>query len=177
MDLCLFVDFLFVFVVYSFEYEHVSAITTIMWTVERTDEPPFLWLHECVAIAISVRKTFIERNPELSSHVNLCVQGQSRRVQVEVRSVPDSGTMPLITASILSVTIGDVKIRQMRPSKGSESQWVRRESYQLLILVTKLLEECFLIEQPWSLPFMPALCVWWICVPATFPQTPSLLLK
>ncbi|XP_041815196.1 kinesin-like protein KIF13B isoform X2 [Chelmon rostratus] len=60
-------------------------------------------------------------------------QGQSRRVQVEVRSVPDSGTMPLITASILSVTIGDVKIRQMRPSKGSESQWggdEEMDSYQ-----------------------------------------------
>lgn len=50
-------------------------------------------------------------------------QGQSRRVQVEVRSVPDSGTMPLIVASILSVSIGDVKVRQNRLSKG-ESQWV-----------------------------------------------------
>uniref|UniRef100_A0A8D3DI11 Kinesin family member 13Bb n=1 Tax=Scophthalmus maximus TaxID=52904 RepID=A0A8D3DI11_SCOMX len=49
-------------------------------------------------------------------------QGQSRRVQVEVRSLPDSGTMPLITASILSVSIGDVKVRQTRLSRGSESQ-------------------------------------------------------
>uniref|UniRef100_A0A8C4DBI8 Kinesin-like protein KIF13B n=1 Tax=Dicentrarchus labrax TaxID=13489 RepID=A0A8C4DBI8_DICLA len=60
-------------------------------------------------------------------------QGQSRRVQVEVRSVPDSGTMPLITTSILSVSIGDVKVRQTRPSKGSESQWAEDEdmdSYQ-----------------------------------------------
>ncbi|KAM9339439.1 kinesin-like protein KIF13B [Symphorus nematophorus] len=60
-------------------------------------------------------------------------QGQSRRVQVEVRSVPDSGTMPLIAASILSVSIGDVKIRQTRPSRGSESQWGEDEemdSYQ-----------------------------------------------
>ncbi|KAM8831655.1 kinesin-like protein KIF13B isoform 2-T2 [Spinachia spinachia] len=47
-------------------------------------------------------------------------QGQSRRVQVEVRSVPDSGTMPLVASSILSVSIGDVKVRQV--SKGSESQ-------------------------------------------------------
>uniref|UniRef100_H3C890 Kinesin family member 13Bb n=1 Tax=Tetraodon nigroviridis TaxID=99883 RepID=H3C890_TETNG len=44
-------------------------------------------------------------------------QGQSRRVQVEVRSVPDSGTLPLIAASILSVSIGDVKVRQARPPK------------------------------------------------------------
>ncbi|XP_062293668.1 kinesin-like protein KIF13B isoform X1 [Scomber scombrus] len=60
-------------------------------------------------------------------------QGQSRRVQVEVRSVADSGTMPLITASILSVSIGDVKVQQARLSKGSESQWGADEdmdSYQ-----------------------------------------------
>uniref|UniRef100_A0A3B4TYT3 Kinesin family member 13B n=1 Tax=Seriola dumerili TaxID=41447 RepID=A0A3B4TYT3_SERDU len=60
-------------------------------------------------------------------------QGQSRRVQVEVRSVPDSGTMPLITASILSVSIGDVKVRQMRLSRSSESQWggdEEMDSYQ-----------------------------------------------
>ncbi|KAM7395801.1 hypothetical protein PAMA_007203 [Pampus argenteus] len=60
-------------------------------------------------------------------------QGQSRRVQVEVRSVPDSGTMPLITASILSVSIGNVVVRQTRPSKVSESQWGADEdmdSYQ-----------------------------------------------
>nr|XP_046229125.1 kinesin-like protein KIF13B isoform X3 [Scatophagus argus] len=60
-------------------------------------------------------------------------QGQSRRVQVEVRSVPDSGTMPLIAASILSVSIGDIKVRQMRPFKGSESQWggdEEMDSYQ-----------------------------------------------
>uniref|UniRef100_A0A3Q3L9T8 Kinesin-like protein KIF13B n=1 Tax=Mastacembelus armatus TaxID=205130 RepID=A0A3Q3L9T8_9TELE len=39
-------------------------------------------------------------------------QGQSRRIQVEVRSVPDSGTMPLIAASILFVSIGNVKVQQ-----------------------------------------------------------------
>ncbi|XP_061610629.1 kinesin-like protein KIF13B isoform X2 [Phyllopteryx taeniolatus] len=38
-------------------------------------------------------------------------QGQSRRVQVELHSVPDSGTMPLISSSILSVSIGDVKVQ------------------------------------------------------------------
>uniref|UniRef100_A0A672P4I1 Kinesin-like protein KIF13B n=1 Tax=Sinocyclocheilus grahami TaxID=75366 RepID=A0A672P4I1_SINGR len=35
-------------------------------------------------------------------------QGQSRRVQVEVRSVQDSGTMPLICESVLNVSIGNV---------------------------------------------------------------------
>ncbi|KAM4633657.1 kinesin-like protein KIF13B isoform 2-T2 [Polymixia lowei] len=60
-------------------------------------------------------------------------QGQSRRVQVEVRSVQDSGTMPLITVSILSVSIGDIKVQQAHPSRGSQSQWSGDEdmdSYQ-----------------------------------------------
>ncbi|XP_033504717.2 kinesin-like protein KIF13B isoform X1 [Epinephelus lanceolatus] len=60
-------------------------------------------------------------------------QGQSRRVKVEVRPVPDSGTMPLITASILSVSIGDVKIQRTHLSKGSEPQWggdEEMDSYQ-----------------------------------------------
>uniref|UniRef100_A0AAZ3Q596 Kinesin-like protein KIF13B n=1 Tax=Oncorhynchus tshawytscha TaxID=74940 RepID=A0AAZ3Q596_ONCTS len=43
-------------------------------------------------------------------------QGQSRRVQVEVRSVQDSGTMPLIATKILSVSIGNVEVRQAHPS-------------------------------------------------------------
>uniref|UniRef100_A0A672HQC6 Kinesin family member 13Bb n=1 Tax=Salarias fasciatus TaxID=181472 RepID=A0A672HQC6_SALFA len=53
------------------------------------------------------------------------LQGQSHRVQVEIRPVPDSGTMPLIAASILSVSIGDVKVQQMRPSGDEEM-----DSYQ-----------------------------------------------
>lgn len=71
------------------------------------------------------------------------LQGQSRRVQVEVRSVPDSGTMPLITASILSVSIGDVKVQQARLSKGSESQWVRTRKNRLFIEVGNVLDERF----------------------------------
>uniref|UniRef100_A0A665WE68 Kinesin family member 13Bb n=1 Tax=Echeneis naucrates TaxID=173247 RepID=A0A665WE68_ECHNA len=60
-------------------------------------------------------------------------QGQSRRMQVEVRPVPDSGTMPLITASILSVSIGDVKVQQTHLSRSSGSHWGENEemdSYQ-----------------------------------------------
>ncbi|KAJ8410332.1 hypothetical protein AAFF_G00203130 [Aldrovandia affinis] len=60
-------------------------------------------------------------------------QGQSRRVQVEVRSVQDSGTMPLISETVLSVSIGNVEIRQARPAKGGESQQVGdddMDSYQ-----------------------------------------------
>ncbi|XP_029965513.1 kinesin-like protein KIF13B isoform X1 [Salarias fasciatus] len=55
-------------------------------------------------------------------------QGQSHRVQVEIRPVPDSGTMPLIAASILSVSIGDVKVQQMRPSQKSGDE--EMDSYQ-----------------------------------------------
>ncbi|KTF79190.1 hypothetical protein cypCar_00014512, partial [Cyprinus carpio] len=44
-------------------------------------------------------------------------QGQSRRVQVGVRSVQDSGTMPLITESVLSVSIGNVEVHQMHRLK------------------------------------------------------------
>ncbi|XP_058254155.1 kinesin-like protein KIF13B isoform X3 [Hemibagrus wyckioides] len=49
-------------------------------------------------------------------------QGQSRRVQVEVRSVQDSGTMPLIAEIILGVSIGCVEIRQACPAKGNDSE-------------------------------------------------------
>uniref|UniRef100_A0A8C6LQP3 Kinesin family member 13B n=1 Tax=Nothobranchius furzeri TaxID=105023 RepID=A0A8C6LQP3_NOTFU len=48
-------------------------------------------------------------------------QGQSHRVRVEVRPVPDSGTMPLIVSSILSVSIGDVKVHQTRPKHAPRS--------------------------------------------------------
>uniref|UniRef100_A0A673NLH2 Kinesin-like protein KIF13B n=1 Tax=Sinocyclocheilus rhinocerous TaxID=307959 RepID=A0A673NLH2_9TELE len=49
-------------------------------------------------------------------------QGQSRRIQVEVRSVQDSGTMPLIAEIILGVSIGCVEIRQVRLTKSYEPQ-------------------------------------------------------
>ncbi|XP_077566628.1 kinesin-like protein KIF13B [Stigmatopora nigra] len=58
-------------------------------------------------------------------------QGQSRRIQVELRSVPDSGTMPLISVSILSVSIGDAKVQNT--PKGNDSPLDRDEemdSYQ-----------------------------------------------
>uniref|UniRef100_A0A8D2CK85 Kinesin family member 13B n=1 Tax=Sciurus vulgaris TaxID=55149 RepID=A0A8D2CK85_SCIVU len=40
-------------------------------------------------------------------------QGQSRRVQVEVKSVQESGTLPLMEECILSVGIGCVKVRPL----------------------------------------------------------------
>ncbi|XP_030626800.1 kinesin-like protein KIF13B [Chanos chanos] len=52
-------------------------------------------------------------------------QGQSRRIQIEIRSVQDSGTMPLITESIHSVSVGNVVVRQVRPAGDEEM-----DSYQ-----------------------------------------------
>ncbi|XP_066450989.1 kinesin-like protein KIF13B isoform X2 [Eleutherodactylus coqui] len=47
-------------------------------------------------------------------------QGQSRRLQVEVLSVQDSGTLPLIEDSILSVSVGCVKIVHAKTGKGQD---------------------------------------------------------
>ncbi|XP_041067272.1 kinesin-like protein KIF13B isoform X1 [Carcharodon carcharias] len=44
-------------------------------------------------------------------------QGQSRRIQVEVRSVQDSGTLPLIAEAVLSIAVGCVKTRPARTQK------------------------------------------------------------
>ncbi|XP_051510271.1 kinesin-like protein KIF13B isoform X2 [Myxocyprinus asiaticus] len=60
-------------------------------------------------------------------------QGQSRRVQVEVRSVQDSGTMPLITESVLNMSVGNVEVHQARSGKYAETQRVGdkdMDSYQ-----------------------------------------------
>ncbi|KAA0710986.1 Kinesin-like protein KIF13B [Triplophysa tibetana] len=67
-------------------------------------------------------------------------QGQSRRVQVEVRSVQDSGTMPLIAEIILGVSIGCVDIRQAVVTKTNETQEERdleRLRHQWLTALTK----------------------------------------
>lgn len=48
-------------------------------------------------------------------------QGQSRRLQVEVRSVQDSGTLPLIEDSILSVSVGCVKIVHTKSGKSQDA--------------------------------------------------------
>uniref|UniRef100_M3XPR4 Kinesin family member 13B n=1 Tax=Mustela putorius furo TaxID=9669 RepID=M3XPR4_MUSPF len=49
------------------------------------------------------------------------IQGQSRRVQVEVKSVQESGTLPLMEECILSVGIGCVKVRTLRSPKTHET--------------------------------------------------------
>ncbi|XP_041520307.1 kinesin-like protein KIF13B isoform X1 [Microtus oregoni] len=60
-------------------------------------------------------------------------QGQSRRVQVEVKSVQESGTLPLMEECILSVGIGCVKVRPLRSPKIHETSHEEEEdmdSYQ-----------------------------------------------
>ncbi|XP_036066510.1 kinesin-like protein KIF13B isoform X3 [Oryzias melastigma] len=57
-------------------------------------------------------------------------QGQSRRIRVGVHSVPDSGTMPLITASILSVSVGDVRVQRVRQGKSNPQMDEDMDSYQ-----------------------------------------------
>ncbi|XP_060106089.1 kinesin-like protein KIF13B isoform X2 [Heteronotia binoei] len=48
-------------------------------------------------------------------------QGQSRRIQVEVKSVQESGTLPLMEESILSVGVGCVQIRNIKSPKSHEN--------------------------------------------------------
>ncbi|NXN99964.1 KI13B protein, partial [Rhinopomastus cyanomelas] len=48
-------------------------------------------------------------------------QGQSRRIQVEVRSVQESGTLPLMEESILSVGIGCVQIKHIKAQRAPEN--------------------------------------------------------
>ncbi|XP_067412262.1 kinesin-like protein KIF13B [Emydura macquarii macquarii] len=48
-------------------------------------------------------------------------QGQSRRIQVEVKSLLDSGTLPLMEESILSVGVGCVQIKHVKSQKVHET--------------------------------------------------------
>ncbi|ETE64232.1 Kinesin-like protein KIF13B, partial [Ophiophagus hannah] len=48
-------------------------------------------------------------------------QGQSHRIQVEVKSVQESGTLPLMEESILSVAVGCVQIRHIKSPKSHET--------------------------------------------------------
>lgn len=54
-------------------------------------------------------------------------QGQSRRIQVDVRSVQDSGTMPLIAEVVLAVSVGCVETRQS-PAYNEQDEM---DSYQV----------------------------------------------
>ncbi|CAJ1048511.1 kinesin-like protein KIF13B isoform X1 [Xyrichtys novacula] len=53
-------------------------------------------------------------------------QGQSRRIQVDVRSVQDSGTMPLISEIVLAVSVGCVEIRNTTSNQEGDEM----DSYQ-----------------------------------------------
>lgn len=61
------------------------------------------------------------------------MQGQSRRVQVEVKSVQESGTLPLMEECILSVGIGCVKVRALRSPKTQETFHVSFCAFSVLV--------------------------------------------
>ncbi|KAK2510880.1 hypothetical protein Q9233_017398 [Columba guinea] len=75
---------------------------------------------------------------ELNENGEYCpVEGQSRRIQVEVKSVQESGTLPLMEESILSVGIGCVQIKRVKSLKGPENYQEEEDemdSYQVKIL-------------------------------------------
>uniref|UniRef100_A0A803SNR1 Kinesin motor domain-containing protein n=1 Tax=Anolis carolinensis TaxID=28377 RepID=A0A803SNR1_ANOCA len=58
-------------------------------------------------------------------------QGQSRRIQVEVKSVQESGTLPLIEESILSIGVGCVQIRNIKSPKSHENHQVKEDLERL----------------------------------------------
>ncbi len=60
----------------------------------------------------------------------LYLQGQSRRIQVDVRSVQDSGTMPLIAEILLAVSVGCVEIRNATSNQEGDEM----DSYQVICL-------------------------------------------
>lgn len=66
-------------------------------------------------------------SPSLSFSINyLSVQGHSRRVQVTVKPVQHSGTLPLMVEAILSVSIGGVTARSTKLQRGLDSYQVRQ---------------------------------------------------
>lgn len=54
-------------------------------------------------------------------------QGQARRIQVDVHSVQDSGTMPLISEIVLAVSVGCVEIRNSTVNQEADEM----DSYQV----------------------------------------------
>uniref|UniRef100_A0A8C4W193 Kinesin family member 13B n=1 Tax=Gopherus evgoodei TaxID=1825980 RepID=A0A8C4W193_9SAUR len=57
-------------------------------------------------------------------------QGQSRRIQAEVKSVQESGTLPLMEEALLSVGVGCVQIRHVKSPKVHETHQDDMDSYQ-----------------------------------------------
>uniref|UniRef100_A0A8C3XV52 Kinesin family member 13B n=1 Tax=Chelydra serpentina TaxID=8475 RepID=A0A8C3XV52_CHESE len=57
-------------------------------------------------------------------------QGQSRRIQAEVKSVQESGTLPLMEEALLSVGVGCVQIRHVKSQKVHETHQDDMDSYQ-----------------------------------------------
>ncbi|KAK3542444.1 hypothetical protein QTP86_025898 [Hemibagrus guttatus] len=58
-------------------------------------------------------------------------QGQSRRIHVEVRSVPDSGTMPLMAECVLSVHVGNVEVQPQQVGDSELDSYQERDLERL----------------------------------------------
>lgn len=58
------------------------------------------------------------------NHLDLCIQGHSRRLQVSVKPVQNSGTLPLLVEALLSVSIGCVSVRSTRLQRPLDSYQV-----------------------------------------------------
>lgn len=62
------------------------------------------------------------------------LQGHSRRVQVTVKPVQHSGTLPLMVEAILSVSIGCVTARSTKLQRGLDSYQVRQTGLKLYLM-------------------------------------------
>jgi hypothetical protein len=75
---------------------------------------------QCQPVGVSLNQIFGNEETDFETP-NFLIQGQSRRVQVEVKSVQESGTLPLMEECILSIGIGCVKVRPLRSPKTQET--------------------------------------------------------
>lgn len=68
----------------------------------------------------------------MSNYVDLSKQGHSRRLQVCVKPVQNSGTLPLLVEAVLSVSIGCVSARSTKLQRPLDSYQVCETQIQIL---------------------------------------------
>lgn len=66
------------------------------------------------------------------NYVDLSKQGHSRRLQVCVKPVQNSGTLPLLVEAVLSVSIGCVSIRSTKLQRPLDSYQVCENKIEFL---------------------------------------------
>ena len=80
-------------------------------------ECPFLY-PLCLSLPVPIPGTHFHIEPPP-------LQGHSRRVQVTVKPVQHSGTLPLMVEAILSISIGCITARSTKLQRGLDSYQVR----------------------------------------------------